>query len=121
MKITELKPMMSTEDLRGTIDFYTNILGFRCDNFNEDWGWATLSIDDISVMFARPNEHVPYDKIGFTGTFYFTTDDIDAVWAKLKDRTKICYDIEDFEYGMREFAIYDNNGYTLQFGQEINT
>ena len=26
---------------------------------------------------------------------------------------------EDFEHGMREFAIYDNNGYMLQFGQEI--
>jgi len=23
------------------------------------------------------------------------------------------------DWGMREFAIYDNNGYMLQFGQEI--
>jgi hypothetical protein len=30
-----------------------------------------------------------------------------------------CYPIEDFEYGRREFAIFDNNGYLLQFGQEI--
>jgi len=119
MKIIELKPMMSTEDLSGTIDFYTNILGFTCDAFNEDWGWATLSIDNVDVMFARPNEHVPYDKIGFTGTFYFTTDDVETIWSKVKDKANICYGIEDFEYGMREFAIYDNNGYTLQFGQEI--
>ena len=27
-------------------------------------------------------------------------------------------EIETFEWGMREFAIYDNNGYVLQFGQE---
>ena len=25
----------------------------------------------------------------------------------------------EFEYGMREFAIEDVNGYVLQFGQEI--
>lgn len=110
---------MSTEDLHGTIDFYTGILGFTCDELNEDWGWATLAIDDVAIMIARPNAHVPYDKIGFTGSFYFTTDDVDAMWEKVKDKADICYGIEDFEYGMREFAIYDNNGYTLQFGQEI--
>ncbi|MFN5228579.1 MAG: hypothetical protein ACK5Q3_18600 [Planctomycetota bacterium] len=27
--------------------------------------------------------------------------------------------LEDFDYGMREFAIYDNNGYLLQFGQSL--
>jgi hypothetical protein len=31
----------------------------------------------------------------------------------------IVYPLEDFPYGMREFAIRDNNGYILQFGQEI--
>ena len=111
--------MMWTDDLNGTIDFYTNVLGFNCVEKNEDWGWATLGIDDISIMLAKPNSHTPYNKIGFTGTFYYTTDDVDAMWTKLKDITKVCYPIEDFKYGMREFAIYDNNGYTLQFGQEI--
>jgi uncharacterized glyoxalase superfamily protein PhnB len=70
-------------------------------------------------MIARPNAHVAYDKIGFTGSFYFTTDDVDAMWETVKDKAKICYGIEDFVYGTREFAVYDNNGYTLQFGQEI--
>lgn len=38
---------------------------------------------------------------------------------ELKDKAKVCYDIEDFCYGMREFAIYDNNDNLQQFGQEI--
>lgn len=119
MKITELRPMMSTEDLPGTIDFYTKTLNFTCDEFNEDWGWASLSIGKVGVMLTRPNAHTPYDKIGFTGSFYFNTDDVDEIWEQLKDKAKVCYGIENFEYGMREFAIYDNNGYLLQFGQEI--
>jgi uncharacterized glyoxalase superfamily protein PhnB len=119
MKITELRPMFWTEDLQGTIDFYNGTLGFTVGEVNEEWGWATLWIDDIAVMIARPNEHTTYDKIGFTGSFYYTTDDVDAWWEKLKDKTRVCYGIENFEYGMREFAIYDNNGYVLQFGQEI--
>lgn len=27
------------------------------------------------------------------------------------------YPIDDFGYGMREFALPDNNGYTLQLGK----
>jgi hypothetical protein len=42
---------------------------------------------------------------------------VDGLWQRLKDRARVCYPIENFEYGMRELAIYDNNGYLLQFGQ----
>jgi hypothetical protein len=41
------------------------------------------------------------------------------MWSRLKDRVKLCYPIETFDYGMREFAIYDNNEYILQFGQSV--
>ena len=119
MKLTYLRPMLWTENLQETIDFYTNVLGFTCHEKNDDWGWASLSAGDVYIMLALPNEHTPYDKIGFTGSFYYTTDDVDTLWNKLKDKAKVCYEPETFEWGMREFAIYDNNGYLLQFGQEI--
>ncbi|HEV7699665.1 MAG TPA: VOC family protein [Pyrinomonadaceae bacterium] len=114
-----LKPMLWTEDLAGTIDFYTSVLGFTLAESNDEWGWAALSIDDVEIMLAKPNDHTPYDKIGFTGTFYFATDDVEAMWLKVKDKAGVCYDIETFPWGMREFAVYDNNGYMLQFGQEV--
>ena len=119
MKLTSLRPMLWTLDLQGTIDFYTQILEFTLDEFNEDWGWASLRKDDVHLMIARPNEHTPFEKPLFTGTFYFNTDDVDFWWKKLKDKVKLCYDIENFEYDMREFAFYDNNGYLLQYGTEL--
>ena len=119
MKLTELRPMLWTEDLKGSVDFYVNVLGFTCDEISEEWGWASLSKDDVALMLARPNQHTPYEKIGFSGSFYFNTDDVDALWSDLKDKARVCYGIEDFYYGMREFAIYDNNGYLLQFGQPV--
>ena len=119
MKITELRPMLWTENLQETIDFYTEILGFTCGETNEDWGWATLWTGDTAIMLARPNRHTPFEKPVFTGSLYFTTDDVEAYWTQLKDKANVAYGIENFEYGMREFAVYDNNGYLLQFGQEI--
>lgn len=70
-------------------------------------------------MLSVPNSHFPFDKAIFTGSFYFNVDDVDGMWARLKGQVQVCYPIEDFPYGMREYAIYDNNGYLLQFGQEV--
>lgn len=120
MKLLKLTPMLTTTDIQGTVDFYVQILGFTCNALQMEWGWASIQFDNIEIMFALPNDHMPFDKPTFTGSIYFKTDNVDQLWERLKDKTKICYSIEKFEYGMREFGIYDNNDYLLQFGQEIN-
>ena len=45
--------------------------------------------------------------------------DVDALWDAVRDHARICYTPETFAYGMREFAVYDNNGFLLQFGQAV--
>jgi uncharacterized glyoxalase superfamily protein PhnB len=119
MKINKLTPMLSTKKMRETVDFYTGILGFTCPNFVEDWGWAVVTHGEVEIMFCLPNAHLPFEKPIFTGSFYFNVENVDEIWEKLKDQAEISYPIEDFDYGMREFAVFDNNGYLLQFGQEI--
>jgi uncharacterized glyoxalase superfamily protein PhnB len=115
----ELTPILNTEDVQGSVDYYTSVLGFTCEAGGEETAWARVSRDDVSVMFARPTVHQHFIRPTFTGSLYLRTDDVDAVWEQLKDKVEICYPIENFHYGMREFAIYDNNRYLLQFGQEI--
>jgi len=87
--------------------------------YEPGWGWARLALDHAELMISKPNEHLPFIQPSFTGSFYFTTDNTGILWDKLKDQTRICYPIQNFEYGMREFAVYDNNGYLLQFGHAI--
>lgn len=103
--------------MQATIDFYTKNLGFTTAEKNDDWGWASLYKDDVEIMLAKPNAHTPFEKPAFTGSFYFTVDDVDSWWQLVKDNAVVCYQPETFEWGMKEFAIYDNNGYLLQFGQ----
>lgn len=119
MSFNKLTPMLWTRDLKGSVHFYTDILGFECESISEEWGWASVKRDNVAVMFAIPNEHEPFERPSFTGSLYIKTDNVDTIWNHLKDTVKVCYPIENFEYGMREFAIYDNNGYLLQFGQEM--
>src|ERR1700683_3007512 len=115
MEIEALTPMLRTWDLSATIEFYTAVLGFACDSRSE--AWASLRRDHIGIMLSGPNHHGGDQAPAFTGSLYFRTDNVDEFWLAVKDRARICYSIETFSYGMREFGIYDNNGYLLQFGQ----
>ena len=118
-EFTSLKPMLYTKQLNDTVKFYTEVLGFTCAAFEEAWGWVSLQKDTIEIMLSYPNDHIPFEAPVFTGSFYIVTDNVDELWNSWKDKCRVCYELESFEYGMREFAIYDNNGYLLQFGQEI--
>ncbi len=120
MPLTNLTPMLWTNELKATIEFYTSILGFELDNFNEEWGWVHLHRNSVNFMFSLPNAHEHFEKPACTGSFYFYTDEVDVLWEQLKNTAYIYYALENFDYGMREFAIKDNNGYILQFGKEIN-
>jgi uncharacterized glyoxalase superfamily protein PhnB len=120
MKLLEIKPMLYTKQVKETVEFYQDILGFSCINYMDDWTWAVLSRGNVEIMAAYPNAHTPFKKPTFTGSFYIVTDDVDNIWSEIKDEVEICYELETFDYGMREFAIYDNNGYLLQFGQPID-
>jgi uncharacterized glyoxalase superfamily protein PhnB len=119
MKFKQLVPTLYTENLEDTINFYTKYLGFTCGEKNKDWNWAALHRDDIEIMLAIPNAQIPFERPQFTGSFYIKTDKVDQLWDVLKDEVEICYPIENFEWQMREFAIYDNNGYVIQFGQDL--
>jgi len=110
-------PILYVANMDESIRFYSEVLGFSCANRTE--GWAMLQCGLAEITLSLPNEHLPFEKPGFTGSFYFQAENVNSVWEKLRDKVAIVYPIEDFEYGMREFAIRDNNGYILQFGQEI--
>ena len=119
MQLLNLTPMLWTKALVATKEFYESILGFEVDNFSEEWGWLHMHRDAVNIMFSLPIAHEPFEKPVCTGSFYFYMDEVDELWEKLKNTPYLYYGIENFEYGMREFAIKDNNGYILQFGKEI--
>jgi len=119
-KFNNLKPILWTDHLDESISFYTRILGFVLIEKNEDWQWASLQKDEVVLMISKKNDHSKFNNIGFSGSFYFNVDDVEVLWTDLKEKADVCYEIETFEWGMREFAVYDNNGYILQFGENVS-
>ena len=117
MSLKELIPMLETNNISETISFYEEILGFKCVG-KVDNDWARLERDDIVIMFSVRFTEEDHPNTFITGGLYIFTDTIDLMWAEYKDKVKVCYPLETFDYGMREFAIYDCNDYLLQFGQD---
>jgi uncharacterized glyoxalase superfamily protein PhnB len=123
MKLRSLSPLLESRDLKATIDFYTNVLGFSVRGTFEHEGtitWCDLVRDEVAIMFSLPNEKMNYGTILLSGSIYMNVEDVDALWNSLKDICEVVYPLENFIYEMREFAIKDNNGYVLNFGESLN-
>ncbi|PQA90830.1 bleomycin resistance family protein [Chryseobacterium shigense] len=119
MTFTALCPILWTESIDETIAFYTQVLGFTLMDRNEEWQWASLKKNEVLIMLSQNGYEKP-NGIGFTGSLYFNVDNVDELWEDLKRKAKVCYELDTFEWAMREFAVYDNNGYLLQFGQAVD-
>lgn len=111
--------MLRVPDVPAAAAWYRDVLGFRIDRIGGD-GWAALQRDGACLMLSSPNAHEGDIAPAFTGSLYLRCDDVDDWWLRLKDTTRVCYPIESFGYGMREFAVYDCNGFLLQFGTPLD-
>ena len=115
MRFNGLIPMLQTEDMKRTRDWYESVLGFQCVSA-EGEDWCRLVRDDVAIMFMR-NDHLGPPQA--TATQYIYVDDVMAVWDSIKDRCTAEWGPEEMPYGMLEFALKDPNGYLLSFGQAL--
>jgi uncharacterized glyoxalase superfamily protein PhnB len=117
MPFKTLAPILTTDDMERSVRFYVDVLGFTCGMQTPDY--SNLYRDGVRIMLGAPNAHEEWKGPSFTGQLYIhleTAEQVDALWAKVKDRAEIVYAVDDFDYGMHEFGIRDNNGYHLAFG-----
>ena len=129
-KLRYLSPILWTKDLDETILFYETVLGFK--KRTQFPNFASMSRDNVEIMFVLPidepedckdpnNKEEFFPKPTLTGSIYITTEKVDELWEKVKDKVKIISTIADREYRMRDFSISDNNGYELVFGEDISS
>ena len=119
-----ISPALAVRDMKATIEFYKNSLGFKIGMFFPDANnpeYADLSKDGMVLMFI-PASNLGIgneEKLGVGVNLYLQIDgDIDEYYQELtKKGVKIVADIKDEPYGVRDFTIEDINGYKLTFNQ----
>ena len=115
-----IRPILYTDRLEESVQFYRDVLGFELNEYNADWGWASLGCGMVEIMLSRPVGNKPFDGSKFTGSLYITCEAVEVIWMELKDQLEVVYSLEEFPWRMREFAVYDLNGYVIQFGEMVN-
>lgn len=121
-----LSPTLAVRDMKKTIDFYANSLGFKlgmCFPTPDNPEYADLSKDGMVLMFL-PAENIGIggqEKLGTGVNLYLQIDgDIDKYYNELKQKgVKIAVDIKDEPFGIRDFAVEDTDGYKLTFNQTL--
>lgn len=112
-----LVPSLLVRDLGATFAFYERLGFTRTGVFPEDGVpiWGEVTRDSIALQFyTEPPQGTPREPV-FSGTLYFYPSGVQALADELKDAAPFAWGPEVMEYGMREFAIQDPDGYYLAF------
>ena len=120
MQISGAIPQLRTTDLAASVRFYTSTVGLTLAFQYEDFyagiraGGQTFHLKlvderDPSIDFVERGEHFH---------LYLETDDAVAAASSLKSKdVRFVKDVHDTPWGTREFAVKDDQGHTLYFGQ----
>jgi catechol 2,3-dioxygenase-like lactoylglutathione lyase family enzyme len=125
VKLKSLVPMLSVVDLKRTMAFYCDELGFHCrGKFGDpDPVWCHLERDVVSLMFNQPPAQemaeLPLRAKDFQ-VFYCYPDDVAGLHQVWKQKGLPVTDLRVTVYGMREFELRDPDGYWLWFGQSTS-
>jgi catechol 2,3-dioxygenase-like lactoylglutathione lyase family enzyme len=128
-KLQRLSPILWTKDLKATILFYENVLGFKSKSHFPNF--VSLTRENVEIMFVVPQDEPEeckdrndkkefFPKPLLTGSIYIVATQVEHLWDNVKDKATIKTSLENREYRMRDFSILDNNGYELVFGQDVS-
>ena len=113
-------PSLFAPDLRETVRYYTDVLGFeQSGSYTDDDTevWAEVTLGDSSLwFFSGALEAQPGPVL--SGLVYVFVDDVDDVASRLEGRVGFEWGPETQDYGLRELGIRDLNGYYLVFARD---
>lgn len=113
-------PMIHVPDVRATSAWYETI-GFTVLETFDDGGdglsFAILSAGNTRLMLNQGGHPSTAERREVD--LYVDVDQVDQLFASLRERVQIVAELDDTDYGMREFIIRDPNGFWITFGQNL--
>jgi catechol 2,3-dioxygenase-like lactoylglutathione lyase family enzyme len=116
-------PVISTADVRATIDHYVSVLGFdEHFSFGEPVVYAGVERDGVELYITLD---VPLATMlrdtGLHPELFLWVDDVDAVYADHTARgATIAEQIGDRAWEARQYVVEDPNGYRIKFAQPLD-
>lgn len=110
-------PSLLVRDMQQTLAFYRRI-GFATTGeypSAEAPTWAEVRRGPLVIeLYIEPPVGTPKTPV-FSGTLYVRADGVEALAVELADEVELAWGPELMDYGRREFAVRDPNGYLIAF------
>jgi catechol 2,3-dioxygenase-like lactoylglutathione lyase family enzyme len=117
-------PVLIVADMQRSLDFYLRLLGFTQTGYypiESEPVRTEVRRDDVAIVLLSEPVRGPLGAPAFTGALYIFPESIDVLAGELRDKVPFAWGSADRDYGMREFAIRDPDGYTLVFAERLLT
>jgi catechol 2,3-dioxygenase-like lactoylglutathione lyase family enzyme len=125
MKFRRLTAELVTEDIPGTIEYYTKTLGLELDSVYPDDvpvpQWVQFKCANDYLMFESRKSlgqvipEIQSVKLGGSFDIFIEMEGLLEYYESIKDKVLVIVELTDVPF--KQFAIKDNNGYILLFGQ----
>lgn len=120
-KFHRIGPHLPVRNLKQTLDYYRDTLGFY-----DEWIWEEIDggirRDDMRLLFM---EDPYYASVINNGTSRFPllwfVDNIDEIFSEFKEKVEIISPLQDHPYELREFAFVDINGYYIRVAERTQS
>lgn len=111
--------VLEVTDMTQSIAFYRDKLGFAVSEFGDpstftiaQRGTVTIALDSSRRCQASNNQY---------WAAYIYVSDVERVYKEfLEHKVPIHRDIQDTDYGLRDFDVIDPDGYLIAIGQPLN-
>src|SRR5258708_1677754 len=109
--------VIAVRDLRRSVEFYRDVLGFRVLDINAP-GWAFVVRDEAFIMVGECKDAIDPRELGDHSYFaYLEVDDVDELHDFVTSKgATVIKDIRSEPWGMREFGIRTLDGHRIMFG-----
>ncbi len=115
-------PCLLVGDIRRSLDFYLDVLGFTQTGYypiESEPIRTEVRRDDVAIVLYSESARGVIEKPSFSGALYVFPESIGRLADELRGRVPFVWGPEDTDFGMREFAIRDPDGYTLVFAERV--
>jgi len=111
-------PVLASLDIGKTVAFYVEKLGFSISWQDENYG--IVKRDNIAIHFWHCDDRIFPEN---TSCYVHIQDEIEALYAEYQQAGVVHPNgaMDNKPWGMREFAILDNDGNMIKFGQKNQT
>jgi uncharacterized glyoxalase superfamily protein PhnB len=127
--VNSLTPDLMVEDLAETVAWYERVLDAEVvatlPEEGDAW-WAQVEIGDASLMFQERDSltgklpALEGESIGGSVALYIDVDDAETLQDDLGAAgVDIIEELHETDFGWKQFAVSDCNGYVLWFGEKL--